>query len=199
MLISETYRAAQEHLHATTEYGTASASYAPLVAQIIDTLGIDHMLDYGAGSRLTLAKTLFSPGFIQKPKLEHLQPGQKFKYQAYDPGVPKLAAPPIPAQMVVCLDVLEHIEPEYLDNVLDDLVRLTEAVALLSIDTGPAVKVLPDGRNAHLIQQPMEWWLPKLWQRFSLQTVQRTTEHSFHVIAYAKPRAIEAVNGDKFA
>ena len=87
--------------------------------------------------------------------------------------------------MVACIDVLEHIEPAYLTGVLDDLKRLTEGVAFLSIHTGPAVKVLSDGRNAHLIQQPMEWWLPQIWERFDLQTVQ-LMEQGFYVIGTAK-------------
>jgi hypothetical protein len=107
-----------------------------------------------------------------------------------------MAAQPIPAQMVCCIDVLEHIEPEYLDNVLDHLATLTEAVALLSIHTGPAVKTLTDGRNAHLTQQPMDWWLPKLWGRWEIQTIQRTHENGFYMIGYAKPR-IEGLDGKK--
>jgi len=35
------------------------------------------------------------------------------------------------------------------------------------------VKVLPDGRNAHLIQQPAGWWLPKILERFELVTFNR--------------------------
>jgi hypothetical protein len=53
------------------------------------------------------------------------------------------------------------------------------------------VKVLSDGRNAHLTQQPMEWWLPKIWERFDIQTVQVTGEHAFYVIAYARQKLIE--------
>lgn len=198
MLITDGYRAQQEHLHNTTEYGTASIGYAPLIGQIIDKLSIDHLLDYGSGSRCNLYKTMFSPNNMYRPKLEHIQPGHKFKYQAYDPCVPELAGRPIPAQMVSCIDVLEHIEPDCLDAVLDDLVSLTEAVLFCSIHTGPARKVLQDGRNAHLIQEPMPWWLPKLWERFDIHTVQVTGEHGFHVIAYAKPR-LEKINGEKLA
>jgi len=33
---------------------------------------------------------------------------------------------------------------------------------------GPAGKVLSDGRNAHLIQKPLSWWLPKLCERFEI-------------------------------
>ena len=87
--------------------------------------------------------------------------------------------------MVACIDVLEHIEPLYLDSVLDDLKRLAEGIAFLSVHTGPAIKVLSDGRNAHLIQQPMEWWLPKIWERFDIQTVQ-IMDNGFFVIGTAK-------------
>jgi hypothetical protein len=176
VLISDEYRKQQETLHENPNYGVASVQYAPIVSEICNTLEVQHLLDYGAGKcRL-----------FQNLKVRH-----PMKLQAYDPGVQKLASPPVPAEMVACIDVLEHIEPENLDNVLDDLARLTEAVAFLTIHTGPAVKVLSDGRNAHLTQQPMEWWLPKLWERFDIQTVQVTGEHAFYVIAYARQTLIE--------
>lgn len=146
-------------------------------------MGVTHLLDYGCGSNVNLAK--------------HLKVPHKVTYQAYDPGVPRFSKPAMPAEMVACVDVLEHIEPELLDNVMDDLARVTEAILFASVDTGPAVKVLSDGRNAHLIQQPMSWWLPKFWERrFRLQTVQETGEHSFFVIATAEPR-LEFSDGSK--
>jgi hypothetical protein len=176
VLISDNYRQQQETLHENPNYGVASVQYAPIVSEICNTLEVRHLLDYGcAKCRL-----------FQALKVDH-----PMKLQAYDPAVPKYSARPVPAEMVACIDVLEHIEPEYLDNVLDDLARLTECVAFLTIHTGPAVKVLADGRNAHLTQQPMSWWLPKLWDRFDVQTVQVTGEHAFYVIGYAKPKLIE--------
>jgi hypothetical protein len=69
---------------------------------------------------------------------------------------------------VVCTDVLEHIEPELIDNVLDHLKDLTRKVAFLAIATRPARKNLADGRNAHLIIQPSSWWLAKLFYRFNI-------------------------------
>jgi hypothetical protein len=185
-LISDGYRDQQKYLHETTEYGTMAQHYGPLVSQIVEKLQITHLLDYGCGRRMGLLKSLKCAG--------------KLTYQGYDPGagLEELATAPIPAQMVCCIDVLEHIEPEYLENVLDHLALLTEVVALVTVHTGPAMKVLPDGRNAHLTQQPMQWWLPKLWDRFDIQTVQRISETGFYVIAYAKPR-LEAPNGEKLA
>jgi hypothetical protein len=182
-MISEAYKLEQQKLHETGKYGTASIQYAPLVTEIINTLEVKHLLDYGCGSLLNLYK--------------HIKPKHKVTYQAYDPGTETFAEDPVPAEMVACIDVLEHIEPEYLDEVLDDLQRLTECVLFCTIHTGPAVKVLSDGRNAHLTQEPMAWWLPKLWDRFDIQTVQVTGEHQFHVIAYAQKRVIESMNGEK--
>jgi hypothetical protein len=89
----------------------------------------------------------------------------------YDPCIPGLDDPPSPADLVVCTDVLEHIEPTCLAAVLDDLQRVTGSALFATIATGPAKKFLADGRNAHLIQKPIEWWLPKFWYRFDLQMV----------------------------
>ena len=185
MLITDEYRAAQEEMHARYTYGVASIKRAPLVTEILNRLEITHLLDYGCGKHTNL--------------LKHIKPGHKLTYQAYDPGVPDFAGEPIPAQMVACIDVLEHIEPELLDNVLDHLQSLTELVVMLTIDSGPAGKTLADGRNAHLIQEPMSWWLPKLSTRWELQTVQRISDHSFYVIGYALPRQIEGTDGEKLA
>lgn len=144
-------------------------------------MGVTHLLDYGCGSQVNLAK--------------HLKVKAKLTYQAYDPGVPRFSKAPLPAQMVACIDVLEHIEPDFLDSVLNDLHRLTQGVLFSTVDTAPAVKTLSDGRNAHLIQEPLSWWLPKFWERWELQTVQATSPHSFLVIALAKGE-IEDLEGN---
>jgi hypothetical protein len=33
---------------------------------------------------------------------------------------------------------------------------------------GPAIKILADGRNAHLIQKPSSWWLTKIVKHFEI-------------------------------
>jgi hypothetical protein len=185
-LFSDEYKRQQEFLHETTEYGTAAQHYGGVVGQILDMLEITHLLDYGCGKRMGL--------------LKNLKFSRPMKYQGYDPfaGDPELATAPIPAQMVACIDVLEHIEPQFLDNVLDHIAELTEVVAFMTVHTGPAQKFLQDGRNAHLTQQEMEWWAPKFFSRFDVQSLQRHHDNGFWCIAYAKPR-IEAPNGKKLA
>jgi hypothetical protein len=70
--------------------------------------------------------------------------------------------------LVSCIDVLEHIESEYLEEVISQLEKLTTHVGIFSVHTGPARKVLADGRNAHLIQQPASWGLQKLIPHFDI-------------------------------
>lgn len=77
----------------------------------------------------------------------------------YDPGVPQFASrKPDPVDMVVCADVLEHVEREFLDMVCDDLAYLARKILFVVISMREAGQVLPDGRNAHLIIEPEEFW-----------------------------------------
>ncbi len=122
---------------------------------MIDLMGVDHLLDYGCGHNLSLQ--------------ENLKPEKTFRYQCYDPGFEEYSDDPVPAELVVCIDVLEHIEPECLEDVLDHLESLTEKVLFATVHTGGAGKTLPDGRNAHLIQRPYDWWLPRFTERFQLK------------------------------
>jgi hypothetical protein len=167
MLISDAYRKLNAELHKTNpHYGTSSARWASLVGTLSSRLGTRDILDYGCGKSL-LKQTLDWP------------------IREYDPAIPGKDAAPEPADLVVCTDVLEHIEPECVEYVLDDLQRLTQKVAFLNIATGQARKILPDGRNAHLIQQPLPFWLPLLCQRFTLVTVENGPSE-FNVIAAGK-------------
>jgi hypothetical protein len=44
---------------------------------------------------------------------------------------------------------------------------------------------LSDGRNAHLIQQPPDWWLPKFMSRFELAMFQKMPQ-GFWVVMQAQ-------------
>jgi hypothetical protein len=86
----------------------------------------------------------------------------------YDPAIAGKESSPKPADLVVCTDVLEHIEPECLVYVLADLRRVTRKIGYFVIHTGPAQKHLADGRNAHLIQRDRMWWKKKLRRFFTI-------------------------------
>ena len=166
MKITPEYRDLNRALHAGGYYGISGVHWAKVVAGMCQAIGSKDVLDYGCGQR-TLEKAL------------------GFPIRNYDPCIEGLDAPPSPADLVECTDVLEHIEPDCLDEVLDDLRRVTRKFALLVVATRPAVKTLPDGRNAHLIQEGEAWWLPRILERWEVQKIDRT-EGEFLVVAAAK-------------
>lgn len=153
MLISREYLKEQRRMHQNERYGAASKKFAPQVASLIKARNPKSILDYGAGKcalRDALGKILVGRRFVE-----------------YDPGVKALSRSPARLfDLVCCIDVLEHIEPECLQDVLADIRRLTKRCAMLTIHTGPAGKTLSDGRNAHLIQEPLEWWHEKIAAHF---------------------------------
>jgi hypothetical protein len=154
-LISPEYRQEQERLHAKGNYGTASLQFGEIVSELVEKTGAETLLDYGCGSMQNLRKVLDCDVL----------------YLGYDPAVPEFSCK-VPSDLVTCIDVLEHIEPELLENVLDDLQSLTKRWAFMTVHTGPARKTLSDGRNAHLIQQPPCWWLPKFFSRWDVHSFQ---------------------------
>jgi hypothetical protein len=150
-LISEPYRELNRQLHGSSEaYGASGHRWARLVRQLVDRYRLADVLDYGCGKQ-TLARAL--PGLVVR---------------GYDPAFEALSAPPEPAELVVCGDVLEHVEPEHLDAVLDDLARCVRRLGLFVVATRPARKVLADGRNAHLVLLSASEWLERLLPRFDL-------------------------------
>ena len=58
--------------------------------------------------------------------------------------------------------MLEHIEPDCLDDVLLHLRTKVKKRLFFAISLRPAGKTLADGRNAHLIVESAEWWLERL-------------------------------------
>lgn len=142
-LASPEYRAQLQTKHRGMRWGKSGASHAPEVLAFATELGATSVLDYGAG-RATLAAAL--------PTL---------KVCDYDPGTAAHDLPK-PADLVVSTDVLEHVEPDKVDAVLQHQYLLARKGAYFVIALGAARELLPDGRNAHLLIQPAEWWLAKL-------------------------------------
>ena len=172
MLISPSYQAQQEKLHQTRNYGTTAEKYGATISEMVNMMGVKEVLDYGCGSLRSLMRTF--------------KPDHECKVQCYDPGVPEYAELPKPAEMVVSIDVLEHIEPEYIEDVLDHLEELTQKVLFATVHLGPASKKLSDGRNAHLIQKPQEWWVPKFMDRFIMKGFNQRSAKGFEILCFPK-------------
>ena len=76
-----------------------------------------------------------------------------------------VAKPTARADLLLNIDVLEHIEQKDLDAVLADMAG-TCRDALIIIDTKPAATILADGRNAHTTIRPHAWWRQRLARHF---------------------------------
>jgi 2-polyprenyl-3-methyl-5-hydroxy-6-metoxy-1,4-benzoquinol methylase len=124
------------------------------VLKLVESIKPVGILDYGCGKGL-LAKEL------------------PFPIWEYDPAITLKAEPPRPADLVICTDVLEHIEPDKLQAVLMDLHRVTRKVGYFVICTTAARKHLPDGRNTHLIQKGEAWWRKNLEQYFNVASINK--------------------------
>jgi hypothetical protein len=152
-LISAEYAALNAQLHRENlAYGVGGGKYAKTVLKLAASINSHSILDYGCGK-----------GYLAKEI--------PFPIWEYDPAVPGKTESPRPADIVACLDVLEHIEPEKLTLVLDDLWRCTKRLGYFVIHTGPSTKVLADGRNAHLIQEDHHWWRKRLERFFRIAKV----------------------------
>ena len=156
--ISSEYLAQQKILHQNPDYGVASLSFAPIVADFIRQTGVQSVSDYGAGKKNLLLG-------LQRDGIKNIE------YYPFDPAFEEYGEPKA-ADLVCCIDVLEHIEPDKLENVLLELSKITVNFGFFSIHMGPAAKILSDGRNAHLIQKPSSWWLPKLTMYFEILHLQ---------------------------
>jgi hypothetical protein len=169
MLITESYRAANAHLHESTPYGRTAPRFETRIRHMAKLYDPKSFLDYGSGKHRWVAQM-----FPAAP------------VQSYDPCIPELADLPGPADMLVCIDVLEHIEPELLGNVLHDIKRCMGRCGFVTIATRPAEKTLPDGRNAHLIVQSAEWWLPRVSGLFKVRAFHNPADQEIEL--WLEPR-----------
>lgn len=169
-LISDEYRLLNAEMHEKIpEYGVNGREYVDQIASLAERLGTKDILDYGCGK-----------GTL----------GMHFPYtvKQYDPAIPKHADLPSPADIVVCTDVLEHVEPKLIGSVLDHLGSLTKKVLFCTIALEKAMKTLPDGRNAHLILEKAEWWFSALSTRLDVINYTRG-EHHILVVCVPKGTA----------
>lgn len=152
-LLSEEYRRVLEIEHASKPWGVTGWNHAPYLHGLIPGLSVTSMLDYGAG-RGSLGHWFDkndTTGIVRRE---------------YEPGIPKLAGAPLPADLVVCIDVMEHVEEDCVDSVLDHIQSLAGKCVYFNISCRLAGRILSDGRNAHVTVRPSDWWCEKLKSRW---------------------------------
>lgn len=143
--ISQDYVEELKILHDKKTFGTAARLPDDFV-ELVNTKGIKSILDFGCGKGNTTTAI--------KEKWPNI------KVYSYDPVTSPIDLPE-QVDLVYSSDVLEHVEPNEIEQTLKNLFSISNH-QYHYIACHLAKKTLSDGRNAHLIVEPGEWWEEKM-------------------------------------
>lgn len=156
-LISDKYLALYQKAHKDTSgrYGaTSSAKYPYVKKKVLDKYDVKTILDYGCGTG-DLINKLNNEGY---------------ECYGYDPAVIEYQyKPKAKFDLVVALDLLEHIEEEYVDNVLEDIKNYTNEIALFYISRTTGKPFPGTSIEQHVLgKKSPEWWSKKITPYFKV-------------------------------
>lgn len=145
--------------HKLPAYGLSGWKWRADVLALVERVGARSVLDYGAGKGTLAAATI----------------GDGLRVSCYDPIT--FPDKPKPADVVVCTDVLEHVEPDCLDAVLAHIHALARKAVLIAVPRHRAEKAAP----GFALEAP-EWWRQRLaayWPRHEASVVRWTIKEEF--------------------
>ena len=155
-LDNKNYGAASEYSDSKTMKFRLTIPTAIKAAQNI--CPVQSLLDHGTGQG-GLISTLTQDQSLQ------------INAQGYDPGVPTFSNMPTSKyDVVTSIDVLEHIGKPFIQSTLKEISGLTAKFFFFCIDLLPASKTTADGRNAHFLIAPSEWWITQIKNEFKILT-----------------------------
>lgn len=137
-----------KQLHASRpDYGSG-ASFFNRIHNLMLDYKCRTMLDYGCGKGMFVSK---------------VRKAGKIIADGYDPAVPTYNLMPRGYfDAVVCLDVLEHIPVEEVDDFIRPIAYLCNRFLFFNISCREAKEVLPNGENAHCTVRSPLWWSRKI-------------------------------------
>lgn len=145
-------------------WGTTSAKYEEVVAKFCKSVEAKTALDYGCGK-----------GKLNFP--------EEVEVRRYDPAIEEYQkCPENPADLVTCIDVMEHVEAEFVGPVLDHISKLTSKKAFFVISTRLAHHKLPNGWNTHRTVRAPDWWLSRLKRLYKDVDVVHQRPDELHVL-----------------
>jgi len=139
--------------HQTHWIGESLGEYKHQIWEMIHRKNIKTVLDYGCG------KAHFHKLLFNNPKT----PGAPtVQLTPYDPAYFPFAEKPTGKfDLVLCIDVMEHVQEDQINNVLEDIFSFSDNV-FLTITCYKATQTLLNGKNAHYTVKKPEWWKEKL-------------------------------------
>jgi len=132
--------------------GSALTIHKESIQQFLVNTKCETILDYGCGKGIQYFKEN-----IHEEYFGGIMPS------LYDPAVKEYSKlPKGKFDAVICTDVLEHIEEEDLQKVIKEIYSKANKFVYLGICNSPADSFLPDGRNSHVTQKDLEWWIKQI-------------------------------------
>lgn len=150
-LISQAYCKMNADIYNNSKRSAGGAKHAQIVKMIAPKWESITILDYGSGQ-----------GEFRK---ELCAITSDYEIYEYDPAIKGKDVLPGTSDLVVCTDVLEHIEPDKINAVMQHIFSLMIKGGYFVISLCETKVWLPDGRNAHVLLKPVEWWLDKFMQQ----------------------------------
>lgn len=139
-------------VHRTRKYGDTGWRSFPFILPHLLALRPDSLIDFGCGQSDLAFRLAQHAGIASVTR--------------YDPAIVELSnRPEAQHDVLVNVDVLEHIPDEELDNAIADMASLAKN-AIIVIDTAPARLKLSDGRNAHVSLHDEGTWEQRLRKSF---------------------------------
>jgi len=138
-------------LHSQGKYGVSSEKLVGEILPLVQEIKPKTILDFGCG---------------QSKLVDMLPCKRRFRY---DPAVEKYNSTVgiygAGIDLVLCIDVLEHIPEDEIHGTLVNIMLFSDKV-IFDIGTQPATHILPNGENAHCTVYPIAWWLIQLRKVF---------------------------------
>lgn len=130
--------------------GYSIVAHLPEIARLVQVSNIKTVLDYGCGK----AEAWEQYKLVRMLNLDEVT--------LFDPGVERYATKPKKqSDLVVCIDVMEHVPEHLVDEVIDDICNYSKKAIFFGISTRSSSKSLTDGSNAHPTVKPEKWWRDK--------------------------------------
>ena len=140
--------------------GKSTLIFAKLIKEIIKKNKIKTMLDYGCGKGFFYKNPSNQNGL----QIKSLRNYWDIDIDLYDPCFDENSYlnEDKNYDLLICVDVLEHIPTEDIYWILEKLMTKTKKYLFINVACYPAIALLPNGKNAHINIQPPKWWHEKI-------------------------------------
>lgn len=140
-----------EKLHAAGHYnGYFCIKYKDKIKELVQNTESKTLLDYGCGKGFQYINI----------RLDHYWGVSVSCYDKFAKGFCEF--PLSEFDGVICVEVLEHVPEEQIDEVLRRIFGAAKKFVFLTVATKEAKKKFSNGENVHILLKDQEWWMQKI-------------------------------------